>query len=145
MAQHDRARDALAERLCAEARRERPAFCTETHERLLTAVRRGGDATVTWERRRAGRGVALAACLLGGLSAAAWWGGHEGLDAAGDRTAAVADGVAAIERLPMYDEIRADVAGGVGSLAVTAIGLADWRNLPLADLAIASPADVGEW
>lgn len=124
-------------RLRDEAFRERPAFCTTTHDRLLATVRRRPrKAVVTVPGFVRGRRViGLAACLGLACATVAWWSGRGGPRGGGPRVEAGAEG-AGIEALPTFDEIRADVADGIGALAATVVGLPDLRDLASADLAI---------
>lgn len=123
-------------RLRDEALRERPAFSGTTHERTLAAVRRTRPLPAGRGSSSGRRTIGLAACLGLACATVAWWSGRRG-GPDGGATAAVA-GIEApgIETLPTFEEIGADVAGGIGSLAATIVGLPDLGNLAAADLAI---------
>lgn len=128
----------LIERLRGEAIRSRPAFDAEAAARVIAAVR--GDASAG--RLRGSRGPRSAVVVAAGLGvvwAAIWWGDHgRHGDVAGDPSGTLAVGVpaAGLDALPTLDELGADVAGGIGSLAATVVGLPDWRDLAVAELPI---------
>lgn len=126
---------ALIERLRAEAIRSRPAFDVAVAERVLAVVRgtalprRGGHAART--------GVACLMLMGAVCGAAVWWGDRPrpvvGGDEGSDRVA-LATAIAGLDALPTLDEFGGDVAGGIGSLAATVVGLPDWRELAVAEL-----------
>jgi hypothetical protein len=133
----------LLERLRAEAARDRQAFDGVVHGRILAAVQRrvGGSA---------GSGVAgpwrlvASAALLGLVCAAVAWRGAIGpttVVSPGDTVAATpaAPGMA-IDALPSFDELGEGVAGGIGSLAASVVGIPEWRELAVADLPL-----VAQW
>lgn len=126
---------ALIERLRHEASLSRPAFDAAAADRVIAAVR--GGPTLRYRVRRAWSAVACVGCL--GAVCGGMWLGERLRPAAeagvGSGGVAVAS-VPGLDALPTLDELGADVAGGIGSLAATVVGLPDWRDLAVADLPI---------
>jgi hypothetical protein len=129
----------LLQRLRAEAGRGRPAFDGVVHDRILTMMQRRAGG-----RADAGAGgpwrLVASAALLGLVYGAVSWRGEAGpTTELRSRDAAAATPAAtgmAIDALPSFDDLGEGVAGGIGSLAASVVGLPEWRELAVADLPI---------
>jgi hypothetical protein len=127
----------LLERLRAEAVRDRPAFDGAVHGRILAVVQRRGRGRAEAGLAGPWRVVASAACLGLVYGAVAWRGaiGPTTVVSPGNTVAATsASPEMAIDALPSFDELGAGVAGGIGSLAASVVGIPEWRELAVADL-----------
>ena len=130
----------LLARLRDEAVRDRPAFDPDMHRRLLRAVRRRGEQDTASGARGAEtrRLIVLAACLGLACGGIIWRGDRDSAAGGHGRppgpTTAGVTPVPGIDSLPSVDEFGEVIAGSIGSLAATVVGLPEWRALAVAGL-----------
>ena len=129
----------LLERLRAEALQDRPAFDSAVHELILAVVQRRGGGWADSGIAGPWRVMASAGCLGLVYAVVAWRGavGPTTVVIPGVTVAATpaAPGMA-IDAFPSFDELGEGVAGGIGSLAASVVGIPEWRELAVADLPI---------
>ena len=134
----------LRRRLRREAAADRPAFSSALQTRIEASLsaehgpnRRGSRQTVSTMLV----GSAAAACL----ALAAWLGGwrdpRPGEDEAAFAATVALPEPAAIDELPLWDELGGDLLAGTAELAAEAIGMPRWNDLVAAGAVIVGPGD----
>lgn len=144
-ARHGVGEDAdLVRRLRREAARDRPAFASDLHARILAAV---ADARHGRKHRVVPRSAArkwVGATVLG-LGGALWLASGPVLPTLPPGPASVTAREAAepppIDQVPLLDEIGAELVAGTVALAAEAVGFPRWNELVDAGAAFTAPVD----
>ena len=134
----------LIQLLRAEALGSRPSFDAAAAAAVIATIR--GRATPLGRARRM-RSLVATACLGLACGAAAWLGDRtlrrEGFVGSQAESVTAAAAVPDFDALPTFDELRADVADGLGAVAATVVGVPDWRDLAVAELLVVDVARFG--